>query len=787
MGADMSSHAAVFEKVLAAYETGGITYTDVLAQLRRLLATDAPPTELLEILRRRELIEPLPESAHNQVFNLLNDALERVDLAEQAPEVPAAQPPAAPLPVFNPASSPLTALETARVAGLATDLAVARAALEAEQRRLRELEKSVAESRASKEAAVLRSAEMLRKLERYQVEFRTLREAVAARDAAVSQLQVEMRTLRESHAASQQDLTGKITQLAAELAASRSALAAEQARARDAMKALAENSATHDSARSRADKALRELEHFQIELRSLRATHSALQQEHAKAVPALESRGRDNATLTADLQAARTQLESTQRVLATSQGLAESLRTQLERSEASSTAARRELDAAKAQAKSQLELLQTREWRDGSGHNMLRDLDAQVAAGRAERVALIDQRDQLRARLAVLESAPPVATGEAPAASAPRPPTPRTNPGVAAALPRFQTLGPAVAGAARRAGESVSVLVSRARRGELRSGEGRRVLGLLVAIGGVALLVWFLFHLAAAPPQVPVTLTASSPEPGSVIRDCPNCPPVTVLPPGRFKQGSARGESAAASAEKPMHWVLISRPLGMTTSAVTVDEFKQFITATNRDMQGCDIYDSDWQHSPKNDWVNPGFEQTGLHPVTCASWNDAQAYATWLSTTSGHHYRLPSASEWEYAARAGGETSQPWSGDGAEACTIANVADKSASRRYPGWSAFACDDGFVNTSPVGSFKANAFGLNDMLGNVFQWTEDCWNPDYDGAPVDGSARRDGNCAERELRGGSWFSAPAYVRANYRNHFGVDYRTSTVGIRLVREIE
>jgi formylglycine-generating enzyme required for sulfatase activity len=88
---------------------------------------------------------------------------------------------------------------------------------------------------------------------------------------------------------------------------------------------------------------------------------------------------------------------------------------------------------------------------------------------------------------------------------------------------------------------------------------------------------------------------------------------------------------------------------------------------------------------------------------------------------------------------------------------------------------------------VGSFKANAFGLNDMLGNVLQWTEDCWHADYGGAPVDGSAWRDGDCSEHELRGGSWFTSPSYVRVNHRSHFAADYRTSSVGIRLVRELE
>jgi len=224
----------------------------------------------------------------------------------------------------------------------------------------------------------------------------------------------------------------------------------------------------------------------------------------------------------------------------------------------------------------------------------------------------------------------------------------------------------------------------------------------------------------------------------------------------------------------------------MSTNAVTVDEFRAFISMTGRDMRGCDIYDGEWRPKPENNWENPGFVQTGSHPVTCASWEDAQAYAGWLSAKTGHRYRLPSASEWEYAARAGGAAVQPWDSSGAGACANANVADASAAREFPGWTVFTCDDGYVNTAPVGSFKSNAFGLNDMLGNVFQWTEDCWHTDYIGAPVDGRARTDGDCSQRELRGGSWFSTPAYVRANYRNHFAANYRTSSVGIRLVRDL-
>ena len=196
---------------------------------------------------------------------------------------------------------------------------------------------------------------------------------------------------------------------------------------------------------------------------------------------------------------------------------------------------------------------------------------------------------------------------------------------------------------------------------------------------------------------------------------------------------------------------------------------RAFVAATGRDMQGgCDIYDGNWRRRPDSSWENPGFPQTGSHPVTCASWSDAKAYAAWLSKTTGQRYRLPSASEWEYAARAGGAAVMPWA-DASGACSGANVADQSAARRYPGWTVFGCDDGFAFTAPVGSFKANAFGLNDMLGNVFQWTEDCWRADYAGAPIDGSARTGGDCSDHELRGGSWFSTPVPMSREDVNHY------------------
>jgi sulfatase modifying factor 1 len=323
------------------------------------------------------------------------------------------------------------------------------------------------------------------------------------------------------------------------------------------------------------------------------------------------------------------------------------------------------------------------------------------------------------------------------------------------------------------------------RRGVAPRGSMARVIGLSAVALILVAIAWF-YARHAPPPTKAALPAAAAPIPGTLIRDCPTCAAMMVLPAARFKQGFAATDRGSVSYEKPQHWVNIIRPFAMSADLVTVEEYRQFIDATGRVVPGCETYDGAWKYRPENNWQNPGFAQSGLHPVTCVSWNDAVAYAQWLSTKTGHQYRLPSASEWEYAARAGGETVYPWASNGSNACTYANVADASAARQYPGWVAFACDDGYANTSPVGSFKANALGLNDMLGNVFQWTLDCWQADYRGAPVDGSARTDGDCSERELRGGSWFTSPAYVRANYRNHFASDYRTSSVGIRLVRDI-
>jgi formylglycine-generating enzyme required for sulfatase activity len=277
------------------------------------------------------------------------------------------------------------------------------------------------------------------------------------------------------------------------------------------------------------------------------------------------------------------------------------------------------------------------------------------------------------------------------------------------------------------------------------------------------------------------------PTQGEVFRDCPTCPLMKALPPGQFEQGAPASQANASPLELPQHRISIAYPLGMGVYEITVGEFKEFADATQHKSAGCQTYNGTWQDSSELNWNNAGYTQTATHPVTCVSWRDARDFAAWLSKKTRQKYRLPSDSEWEYAVRAGSLASRPWKDSIASACTDANVADQSAAQQYPGWKVHPCSDGYVYTAPVGSFQPNAFGLYDMLGNVFEWVLDCWHPDYHGAPTDGSAwRNNGDCSQRGMRGGSWFTAPPLVSASGRNRFEETYRSNSVGFRLVREI-
>jgi formylglycine-generating enzyme required for sulfatase activity len=300
-----------------------------------------------------------------------------------------------------------------------------------------------------------------------------------------------------------------------------------------------------------------------------------------------------------------------------------------------------------------------------------------------------------------------------------------------------------------------------------------------------ALAVIGIRHRNPAAPATSIAQNAMTPAVGQVFRDCPTCPLMKVLPAGDFLQGSSSDDVGAQQFEMPQHKASIAHPFAAGVYEVTVGEFSEFVADTHVEAHACSTYDGEWRLNSAVSWKNAFEAQVASHPVSCVSWQDAKDYAAWLSHRTNQDYRLLSASEWEYAARAGAAAQRPWT-DPARACAYANVADETAAKRYAGWSVMPCTDNFVQAAPVGSFAANPFGLYDMLGNVFEWTEDCWTPDYQGAPVDGSARTDGDCSQRELRGGSWFTQPEFVRTAYRDRFASDYRSTTVGFRLRREI-
>ena len=166
----------------------------------------------------------------------------------------------------------------------------------------------------------------------------------------------------------------------------------------------------------------------------------------------------------------------------------------------------------------------------------------------------------------------------------------------------------------------------------------------------------------------------------------------------------------------------------------------------------------------------------------CVSWNDAKAYARWLSQETGKRYRLSSEAEWEYVARAGSRAARYWKED-SDQCRNANGADASTDFRGRA----ACSDGYSETSPVGSYLANAFGLHDVLGNVWEWVEDCWNHTYSGAPSTGRAWRRGDCDLRIVRGGAWNDIPQGLRFADRYGDTAGLRGNIYGFRVVRTLE
>lgn len=281
---------------------------------------------------------------------------------------------------------------------------------------------------------------------------------------------------------------------------------------------------------------------------------------------------------------------------------------------------------------------------------------------------------------------------------------------------------------------------------------------------------------------------AQAPQAGRVFRDCPSCPKMVVIPGGSFDMGSPDSEAERSGDEGPVHRVNVAT-FALGKSEITRSQFAAFVHATRYPSgEKCWVLEDGKYEERSGSWREPGYSQDDQHPVACINWNDAHAYAEWLSRKTGKHYRLPTEAEWEYSARGNTSSARYWGDSPDEACAYANAADKTVQEQIPGassWSVHNCTDSFVYTAVGGSFKANAFGLHDMLGNVWEWTEDNYHASYSGAPADGSAWQ-GDDAKRVLRGGSWNSAPRDVRAAIRNSYKPALRYNFFGFRLARKL-
>jgi formylglycine-generating enzyme required for sulfatase activity len=304
--------------------------------------------------------------------------------------------------------------------------------------------------------------------------------------------------------------------------------------------------------------------------------------------------------------------------------------------------------------------------------------------------------------------------------------------------------------------------------------------------------------VVVASSALPGSLVRAQAQPGDILRDCPTCPEMVVIAPGRFEMGSPADEperegltESNAEDERPVHTVVLAKAFSIGRYEVTRGQFAAFAAATNAPLgDKCWVLGGQgpiFAETAGHSWRAPLFEQTDAHPVVCVNWNEANAYAAWLSHLTGQRYRLPTDAEWEYAARAGAATARPW-GDGRdEACAFANVRDAAFSEATGLTDdLFPCRDGVAHTAPVGSFKPNAFGLYDVIGNVAEWTADCHMADYRKAAADGAAPAEKPGCLRTFRVGGFSNTPSAQRSANRVRSPADSRRSNLGFRVVREV-
>jgi formylglycine-generating enzyme required for sulfatase activity len=267
---------------------------------------------------------------------------------------------------------------------------------------------------------------------------------------------------------------------------------------------------------------------------------------------------------------------------------------------------------------------------------------------------------------------------------------------------------------------------------------------------------------------------------GDRFRDCADCPQMVVAPAGAFVMGSPATEPEREGERETQIPVQIERPFAIGAFAVTRSEFAAFVAATNYALdQGCYFWTgTTWEERSDRSWRSPGFAQDDGHPVTCVDLKAARDYASWLSSKTGKRYRLPSETEREYVARAGTDTPF-WSGNSISTdAANYNGTMPSPLGRKGEWR--------QTTVRVDSFAPNPWGLYNVHGNVWEWTNDCWNESNNGNLQDGSFRATGDCTWRVVRGGAWNYSPSYLRSAYRYWNLPHNRSSVQGFRIARDL-
>jgi formylglycine-generating enzyme required for sulfatase activity len=275
-------------------------------------------------------------------------------------------------------------------------------------------------------------------------------------------------------------------------------------------------------------------------------------------------------------------------------------------------------------------------------------------------------------------------------------------------------------------------------------------------------------------------------------------PEMIVVPHGAFRMGAAPEEPGASDAERPQHYIRFGRGFALSRTEVTVGEFRRFVTATGYRptatrrgySMAYDARSGNFVRSTGVDWRSAydGGTARDDMPVVHVSARDADAYAEWLAKQSHQRYHVPSEAQYEYALRAGRRPRYPW-GAGAPAPRTGNLTgslDVGPNGRrwhnaFPGYG-----DGSWGPAPVGRFRANAYGLHDMAGNVSEWVADCWHDGYRRAPDDGDAWVNPGCRVRTMRGGAWASSPDQTRSAWRAPARVDTTNARLGFRVAREL-